>query len=150
MNSFFRGFFRIICSFKPSRKTTVQELTQLLSAEAKQEIEEDFVLIALDDLYKASVLENGIDKIDFKKVRKLLKTKSVSFANSEEVLKVTNCEVGGVPPFGNLFKIPVYIDKNLLENKKIDFNAGKQTVSIEMNLNDYIKIVKPEVEDFTR
>lgn len=66
VNSFFRGFFRIICSFKPSRKTTVQELTQLLSAEAKQEIEEDFVLIALDDLYKASLLENGIDKIDFK------------------------------------------------------------------------------------
>lgn len=93
---------------------------------------------------------SGVDKIDFKKIKRLLKSKSVSFANPEEVLKVTNCEVGGVPPFGNLFNVPVYIDKNLLDNKKIDFNAGKQTVSIEMNLNDYIKVVKPKVEEFTR
>ena len=89
-------------------------------------------------------------KIDFGKVKTMLNSKSVSFATAEEVQKVTQCIPGGVPPFGNLFGIPVYMDRELLENTVINFNAGLQTVSIEMKVQDWLKIVNPIKTTFTK
>lgn len=87
-------------------------------------------------------------KIDFAKVKRILNTSSASLASPEEAQKVTDCVPGSVPPFGNLFNIPVYVDKSLLENKEIDFNAGELTISIFMKLEDWLKIVKPKIVDF--
>ncbi|MEK6904496.1 MAG: YbaK/EbsC family protein [Nanoarchaeota archaeon] len=88
------------------------------------------------------------EKIDFKKMKTILNTKSISFATAEEVKKVTDCIPGGVPPFGNLFNIPVYADKQIFDNKVINFNAGTQTQSIQMKAEDWKRIVNPIVEDF--
>lgn len=88
-------------------------------------------------------------KIDMNKAKKVLGTQSLSFANPEEVQKATDCVPGSVPPFGNLFNIPVYVDKSFLENEDIDFNAGEQTVSIFMKRDDWIKAVKPIVAEFS-
>jgi len=89
-------------------------------------------------------------KIDFSKMKNILSTKSVSFATHEEVQQVTGCLPGGVPPFGNLFNIPVYADKGITEIDTINFNAGLQTVSIQMNVKDWLKAVQPEIFDIAR
>lgn len=89
-------------------------------------------------------------KIDFSKVKKILNLKSVSFASAEEVLKVMHCEIGSVPPFGNLYGLDVYCDNSLLENEYIDFNAGLHTASIRMKSKDWVKIVKPKTADFSK
>jgi hypothetical protein len=52
---------------------------------------------------------------------------------------------GGVPPFGNLFNLPVIADPALFENEKIIFNAGDRRFSVAMRAADYKRIVKPEV-----
>ena len=91
----------------------------------------------------------GNKKINFRKVKEIIGSRKLSLATSEEIKKVTSCEIGGVPPFGNLFNIPVYIDKSLLKNEIIDFNAGLQTVSIEMKSEDLLRLTNAEVEDFT-
>ena len=90
------------------------------------------------------------EKIDFKKMKKILDTGSVSFATAEEVKTVTNCIPGGVPPFGNLFKIPVYADKQIFDNEIINFNAGTQTQSIQMKAEDWKKVVNPIIEEFAQ
>src|SRR3989344_7272275 len=87
-------------------------------------------------------------KIDWKKVKKILNGESASFASPEEVKKEIHCEVGSVPPFGNLYGLTVYCDRSLLENEYIDFNAGLHTISIRMKAKDWEKIVKPEVVEF--
>ena len=89
-------------------------------------------------------------KIDFSKMKNILSTKSVSFATHEEVQQVTGCLPGGVPPFGNLFNIPVYADKGITEIDTINLNAGLQTVSIQMNVKDWLKAVQPEIFDIAR
>ena len=91
----------------------------------------------------------GNRKINYKKVKEIIGSRKLSLATPEEVKKVTGCEIGGVPPFGNLFNIPLYVDRNLLNNELIDFNAGLKTVSIEMGSEDYIGITKSIVCDFT-
>ncbi|MDO8628655.1 MAG: YbaK/EbsC family protein, partial [Nanoarchaeota archaeon] len=87
-------------------------------------------------------------KIDMKKLKGVVLSKSVSFASADEVVKVTGCVPGGVPPFGNLFAIPVYVDKGLLDNTIMDFNAGLQTCSMEMQVVDWLRVVQPKVVDF--
>lgn len=47
----------------------------------------------------------GNQKIDSKKLRKLLKSNKFHFASSEEVEKLTGCIIGGVCPFGSLFGV---------------------------------------------
>ena len=88
-------------------------------------------------------------KLDMKKIEKLLNTDRLSLATPDEVLKITDCKIGGVPPFGNLFSIPLYVDKSLLRNEIINFNAGLHTHSVRMNCKNYISAVSPMIEDFS-
>ncbi len=83
--------------------------------------------------------------VDIKKVKTLLNAKKIKMASPEEVLQVTDCEIGSVPPFGNLFNLQVYCDKELSE--EIDFNAGLHDTSITMKRADWEKVVKPVVCD---
>ena len=89
-------------------------------------------------------------KIDFKKVKQILNSKSVSFATEEEVMKISGCHIGAVPPFGNLFDLDVYVDNSILSVENINFNAGRNDTSIFMKREDYINIVKPEIVDFSQ
>ena len=52
-----------------------------------------------------------------------------------------------MPPFGNLYGLPTYVDKHLAEQDYIVFEAGTHTDAIKMSYSDYEKIVKPKVED---
>ncbi len=92
----------------------------------------------------------GNSKVEFKKVKHIIKSDSLSLADRHEVEEITETLPGGVPPFGNLFDIPIYLDKKLFDNQEIVFNAGKQTVSIMMKLDDYIHAVRPIVDDLTQ
>ncbi|OGG16596.1 hypothetical protein A3D77_06300 [Candidatus Gottesmanbacteria bacterium RIFCSPHIGHO2_02_FULL_39_11] len=92
----------------------------------------------------------GDKKFDSEKVRTLLHSKDIRFATEEEVIKITDGVLpGGVPPFGNLFNIPVYIDPKVLENEKIIFNAGDRSFSIAMKSEDYFTLVRPIVSPLT-
>ncbi len=88
-------------------------------------------------------------KVDTKKFKMLYKVKDLRMAKPEEVKTVSHVEIGAVPPFGNLFSIPLYVDHALFENQIIDFNAGSHTKSIEMKAEDFKTITHPTVGDFT-
>ncbi len=92
---------------------------------------------------------SGHTKVDLEKMRMVLGEKSLSLATAEEVKEVTGCVIGSVPPFGNLFQIPLYVDRSLLKNETMSFNAGMLTRSMTMKVEDYMKIVQPIVEDFS-
>ena len=71
-------------------------------------------------------------------------------ANAKEVRKVSGCNIGSVPPFGNLFDLKVYFDKSVLENDIVVFNAGAHTKSIKMKSKDLIKVVNPVIGEFSK
>lgn len=84
------------------------------------------------------------------KVKKHLAVKEVRFATPEEVGEVTRgVQVGGVPPFGNLFNIPVVVDPKLFLNERIVFNAGDRSYSIALSSSDYRKVVPFSEIDIT-
>jgi Ala-tRNA(Pro) deacylase len=98
----------------------------------------DFVLIVI----------SAEKKIDSKKLKKILKSRDLSFAGSDK-LRELGLESGSVPPFGSVLGLRTYVDKSLLENEEISFNAGSLTDSITMKSKDYLKTEKPIVEDFS-
>jgi Ala-tRNA(Pro) deacylase len=86
--------------------------------------------------------------VDIKKIKELRSAKKIKMATPEEVLRVTDCEIGSVPPFGNLFNIEVYCDPELSE--EIDFNAGLHDISITMKRADWEKVVKPIITSISK
>lgn len=92
----------------------------------------------------------GDMKANFKSVRKLIGAKDLYLISPQDVLKLTGIEVGGVPPFGDLLGLEVYMDKWILENERIAFNAGDRTISIIMKSKDLERLVKPTIGEFTK
>jgi Ala-tRNA(Pro) deacylase len=86
-------------------------------------------------------------ELNLEKVKGITKSQTVGLATASEVKKVTDCSIGSVPPFGNLFSIPVYIDTHVKNNEIVAFNAGSHTKSIKMKAEDLIAITKAHVVD---
>lgn len=59
------------------------------------------------------------------------------------------CEAGAMPPFGNLYGLPVYVDRSLAEEEFIVFQAGTHTETVRMRYADFVQLVKPVVADLT-
>ena len=58
-----------------------------------------------------------------------------------------DCATGAMPPFGNLYGLPTYVDKRLAQEDYVVFEAGTHADAIKLSYADYEKIVKPRVED---
>jgi Ala-tRNA(Pro) deacylase len=56
-----------------------------------------------------------------------------------------DCEIGAMPPFGNLFGMKVYVSEALAEDDEIAFNAGYLTELVRMKYADFERLVKPSV-----
>ncbi|HME88024.1 MAG TPA: YbaK/EbsC family protein [Chthoniobacterales bacterium] len=87
-------------------------------------------------------------RIDLQKLKKVI-GKSVSFETEQEFRALfPDCAIGAMPPFGNLYSVPTYVDRSLSQEEYIVFEAGTHTDAIKLNYRDYERIVKPQVEDF--
>jgi Ala-tRNA(Pro) deacylase len=53
-----------------------------------------------------------------------------------------------MPPFGNLYGLPTYVDRSLAQEDFIVFEAGTHTDAIKLQYKDYERAVNPVVEDF--
>ena len=60
------------------------------------------------------------------------------------------CEIGAMPPFGNLFGMETYVDETLREDGEIAFNAGTHTELIRMAMVAYESLVRPRVLEFSQ
>ncbi len=58
-----------------------------------------------------------------------------------------DCEVGAMPPFGNLYGLHVYADTSLARDKEIAFNAGSHLELIQLAYRDFERLVQPIIVD---
>ena len=92
----------------------------------------------------------GSRRVDNAKVRAVLGTRTLRFATPEELLALTGCVPGAVPPFGNLFGLPVLADEALAAREEIAFNAGSHTRSIVMPCADFLRLSGARVHPLSR
>lgn len=82
-------------------------------------------------------------------VRQALGAKEVLLADEEDLATAfPDCEVGAMPPFGNLYGLPVYVEKSLTNEDAITFSAGTHTDTISMKYADFANLVHPHMLEF--
>lgn len=94
----------------------------------------------------AMVVLPATEKVDMKLLEAAVDADQAELASEEEFQgRFPQCEVGAMPPFGNLYDMAVYVDEGLTSNEKIAFNAGSHTELVQMAYKDFSDLVKPKV-----
>jgi Ala-tRNA(Pro) deacylase len=77
-------------------------------------------------------------------------TENVRMAGEDEFKNLfPGCEVGAMPPFGNLYGMEVYVEKSLARDEVICFNAGSHTELFRMAYKDFERLVNPKLARFS-
>lgn len=88
--------------------------------------------------------------VDFHLLREITGEENVRLASESEFKDMfPDCEVGAMPPFGNLYGIDVYAAESLTQDEEIAFNAGTHTEIIRMSYKDFEELVKPKIVKFS-
>jgi Ala-tRNA(Pro) deacylase len=88
--------------------------------------------------------------VDFNKLKQAVGAKSIELAGESEFKdRFPSCEIGAMPPFGNLFNMKVLVDTMLADDKEFSFNAGTHRELIRMSYADYERLVKPTMASFS-
>jgi len=83
----------------------------------------------------------GDSKVNFKSIARLMGGKKSTFAPPEVAQKLTECQMGAVPPFSFNDKLTLCVDERLCSVGRLYFNAGELNKSISLNADDYFKVV---------
>jgi len=88
----------------------------------------------------------GSQKVNLNTVRASFGAQEARLAREDEFIsKFPDCEIGAMPPFGNLFGMPVYVDPAVAKDESIYFNAGNHVQTVRLRYKDFEKLVKPRV-----
>ena len=91
------------------------------------------------------------NRVDITQIAALLDVREVRLADETEFTATfSDCEIGAMPPFGNLYNVPVYVERTLAEDETIFFQAGTHTDTISLKYADFARLVQPSVADFAR
>ena len=106
------------------------------------------VIVKLDGVLGMAVLPASF-QVDLLALKRAVGVRDVGLASEREFKEhFPDCETGAMPPFGNLYGIPVYVDETLAEDREIAFNAGSHYELIKLSYADFERLVHPVALDF--
>jgi Ala-tRNA(Pro) deacylase len=107
------------------------------------------VVVKLDGTLALSVVPAS-SHVDLLRLRELSGAKTTELAGEGEFrTRFPGCELGAMPPFGNLYQMPVYVDESLASKHDIAFNAGTHSELMQLAYADFERLVKPRVAAIT-
>lgn len=131
----------VVMSHSPAY--TAQETAQAAHIHGEQFAKT--TIVKLDGELAMAVLP-ATQKVDLKLLGAVARAMKCELANESDFReRFPACELGAMPPFGNLFGTHVYVDEALTREKTIAFNAGSHTELVQMGLEDFVSLVKPKV-----
>lgn len=134
-------------TIKHSPAYTSQEIAALAHIPGKELAKT--VIVEIDGKAAIVVLPASYH-IDFRLLEEVTGATRVSLASEEDFKELfPDCELGAMPPFGNLYNMDVYVSNSLAEDDEIAFNAGTHEELIKMKYKDFEKLVRPKVMRFS-
>lgn len=107
------------------------------------------VMVKIDGKMAMVVLPSSY-KIDFDLLKDVTNAEQIELAEEDEFSSLfPNCQVGTMPPFGNLYNMDVYVAEALTKAEEIAFAAGSHSELIKLAYADFEKLVKPVVKQFS-
>ncbi len=108
------------------------------------------VIVKVDGRFVMTVLPASWN-LDLHRLRDLFLTHHVRLATEDELKDLfPDCELGAMPPFGNLYGLDVYVDRSLAEDEHIFFQAGDHCEAVRMRYADFAALVFPRVAELHR
>lgn len=106
------------------------------------------VMVKIDDRLAMAVLPAS-QKVDLERLREAASAEQVELAGEREFRdRFSDCDLGAMPPFGNLYGLDVYVADGLADDEEIAFNAGSFTELVRMSYHDFERLVQPKVMRF--
>jgi len=108
------------------------------------------VIVKIDGTLAMAVLPAPY-QVDFELLKKAAGAECIELAAEGDFeSRFPNCEVGAMPPFGNLYDLEVYVDETLAEDEEIAFNAGSHKEIVRMAFKDFEREVQPKQAAFAQ
>ena len=107
------------------------------------------VLVKIDGKMAMAVLPASC-KVDVDLLKKATRASTIEIASEKEFKNLfPDCEIGAMPPFGNLYGMEVFVAESLTEDREIAFNAGSHRELVKLAYKDFEQLVKPKVITFS-
>jgi len=128
---------------------TSQQIAQTIHVPGREMVK--CVMLKADEarLVMAVLCSNDTANLDI--LREEIGCRKLRLASEAEFIDAfPTCKVGAMPPFGNVFNVPMYCDTNLSRNREIEFNAGSHDETIRMRFDDYKRLANPKMIHFAQ
>lgn len=126
---------------------TAQEIAAVTHIPGKEMAKS--VIVKIDGKMTMAVLPAS-RRINFSLFKKAVRAKNIELATEREFGDMfPDCELGAMPPFGNLYDMDVFVDESLAGDEEITFNACNHSELVRMAYEDFEMLVKPKVLAFT-
>jgi Ala-tRNA(Pro) deacylase len=103
------------------------------------------VILKMDGVLAMAVVPASLH-VDLSLLRSVTGAAAIELATEQEFKDAfPDCETGAMPPFGNLYDMPVYVDSSLAEHEEITFTAGTHRELMRMAWADMVRLVDPQV-----
>jgi len=107
------------------------------------------VIVKIDDKFAMAVLPAS-RRVNLRHMQEAIGADEVSLSSEDEFRELfPDCELGAMPPFGNLYDMGVYVAEQLTEDDEIAFNSGTHSELVKMSYTDFANLVTPQVVALT-
>ena len=125
---------------------TAQQLAARLHVPGREFVK--VVVVKMDGQFALAVLPAPL-RVNLKTLAEGAGAKKCQIASETEFQQLfTDCELGAMPPFGNLYNLPTYVDQELTFDENIVINAGTHAEAIRLRYSDFARLARPRVVRF--
>jgi len=128
---------------------TSQEIAESVHIPGREMVKS--VILKSDDMQLIMAVLSADETVNLDVLREKIQCGVLRLASENEFRDVfATCEPGAMPPFANIFGVPVYCETNLSRNREIEFNAGTHDETIRMTFDDFRTLVDPTMVHFAQ
>jgi Ala-tRNA(Pro) deacylase len=106
------------------------------------------VMVNIDGKMAMAVLPAS-SKVNLEALKNAAGAKTAELASEDEFQRAfPDCDIGAMPPFGNLYGMDVFASEALAQDEEIAFNAGSHVELVRLAYKDFERQVRPRVAKF--
>ena len=135
--------------FEVKRHSTAYTMAEVAAAlhEPGKHVAKVVMIKAADEM--AMLVVPSPYRLNMDQVRDMLGGVKARLAQEQEFSDLfEDCAPGAMPPFGNLYNVPVYVDRALTEQEEVFFRVGTHQHMMKVAYADFARLVQPTVGEF--
>lgn len=101
------------------------------------------LIMEIDHKEPIVILMHGDMQVSTKQMARELGVKTIAPSKPEVAERHSGYQVGGTSPFGTRKKMPVYMEKTILDLEKIFINGGRRGYLVSLAPQELVRVLQP-------